>query len=109
MTQIEAHIIDASTSAQGHIAAKPAAKPATAAAILAALLMMVAVAFYGGRLAQERAAQSEAAMVEQETREFCGSLGFTPQTERYQHCETGLDAIRKRQEQRFTDAAAGLL
>ena len=108
MTQIEAHIIDASTSVQGDIAERPV-KPAAAAAILAALLIMFAAAFYGGRLAQARAAQSEAATVEQETREFCGALGFAPQTERFRHCETGLAAIRTRQEQRFTDAAAGLL
>ena len=108
MTQIEAHIIDASTSVQGDIA-EPPVKPAAAAAILAALLMMIAAAFYCGRLALERAAQSEASLVVQETREFCGALGFAPQTERYQRCETGLAAIRTRQEQRFTDAAAGLL
>lgn len=109
MPQVESTLPKAAlTSAPGHDAATRNSPVIIGVAACAAVLLCVA-SFHYGRDARINAQQAEAAAVEQETRAFCVGLGLAPGADLYRRCESGLAAIRERQEQRLAAEATGLI
>ena len=97
------------TSAPGHDAATARNSPVIVGVAACAAVFLCVASFHYGRDARINAASAEAAAVEQETRDFCLGLGLAPGADLYRRCESGLAAIRERQEQRLAAEAAGLI
>jgi hypothetical protein len=109
MTQIDPSFANAGHAPHLKAEAPARTRPVVAGLLACAVIFLCVMAFNYGRDAQMNARLAETSAVEQETHAFCTGLGIAQGTDVYQRCESGLVAIRLRQEQRLAAEQAGLI
>ena len=83
--------------------------PMMLALVGAGIVVLLAFAHIYGRDARVIAERAEMIVVERENGAFCAGLGLAARTDTYTRCMNGLTDIRRRQDERRSDDAMGIL